>query len=131
MIADHPVICSVLLALFYVGIIAAIALIIGLILYLVPDKYDDLTMWLIVLAVGIEFVWSTYHHLRDSEKEAAINTIDFLALMRLATLKMDNAKTDVEEARWSDVAMACHHVLNDLRIQSIKIDEFGNEVNNK
>lgn len=112
----------------YVGIIAAVALIIGLILYLVPDKYNDLTMWLIVLAVGIEFVWRSYHQLRDSEREAAINTIDFLALMRLATLKMDNAKTDVEAARWSDVAMACHHILNDLRIQSIKVDEFGNEV---
>lgn len=128
MIADHPVICSVLLVLLYVGIIATITLIIGLILYLVPDKYDDLTMWLILLVFGIEFVWRSYHHLRDSEKDAVISTIDFLALMRLATLKMDNAKTDVEEARWSDVAMACHHVLNDLRIQSIKVDEFGNEV---
>ena len=128
MIADHPVLWSVILALLYVGVITAIALIIGLILYLVPDKYDDVTMWLILLVFGIEFVWRSYHHLRDSEKEAAINTIDFLALMRLATLKMDNAKTDVEEARWSDVAMACHHILNDLRIQSIKVDEFGNEV---
>lgn len=119
---------SVILALLYIGVIAAIALLIGLILYLVPDKYDDLTMWLILLVFGIEFVWRSYHHLRDAERDAAINTIDFLALMRLATLKMDNAKTDVEEARWSDVAMACHHVLNDLRIQSIKVDEFGNEV---
>lgn len=112
----------------YIGIIATIALIIGLILYLVPDKYDDVTMWLILLVFGIEFVWRSYRHLRDSEKEASIYTIDFLALMKLASLKMDNAKTDVEEARWSDVGMACHHILNDLRIQSIKVDEFGNEV---